>query len=62
MHEHKAQGAVSIQVIEGALTVNAAGSRHSLSAGCLLVLAPGIRHDVKAEVRSLMLLTVCLGT
>ncbi len=58
--QHKANGAVFIQVIEGALSLSVAGQKHSLLTGGLLVLEPGVLHDVHAEEESLMLLTVCM--
>ncbi len=61
MREHKAIGTVCIHVIEGRITLTANGEQHTLEAGGLLVLAPGIQHDVSAEQDSVMLLTVCLG-
>jgi quercetin dioxygenase-like cupin family protein len=60
MREHRASGTVFIQVLEGRLTVNAQGQRHELVAGRVLVMAPGVVHDVRAEEPARMLLTVCL--
>lgn len=62
MREHRANGTVVIQVIDGRLSLNVAGVVHSLAAGGLLVLAPGIEHDVEAHEMTLMLLTVCLDS
>ena len=61
MREHKTNGTVFIQVIEGRLTLTMKGKKHRLETGGLLVLAPGIPHDVLAEQDSVMLLTVCLN-
>ena len=61
MPEHKAPGTVFIQVLEGKMWLDVVGKRHLLEAGGMLVLAPGVLHDVKAEEKTLMLLTVCLG-
>lgn len=60
MPPHQAKGTVVIQVIEGHLTLEIAGEAHSLHAGAVLVLAPGVQHDVQAHETTLMLLTVCL--
>lgn len=60
MDEHQANGVVSIHVLEGALEVNAAGESHKLGGGQILMLAPNIRHDVRATEKSKMLLTVHL--
>lgn len=61
MREHKANGTVCIHVTEGKIALTVKSEKHSLEAGDLLVLAPGIPHDVFAEQDSVMLLTVCLG-
>lgn len=60
LEEHSANGVVSIHVLEGLLTVGAAGESHDLSSGQVLVLAPNVRHDVRAIQASQMLLTVHL--
>jgi len=61
MPEHKTEdGTVCIQVIEGRISLTMKGEKHSLETGGLLVLAPGIPHDVLAEQDSVMLLMVCL--
>ncbi len=59
LRQHKANGTVLIQVIEGALSLMVAGEKHKLCVGGLLVLAPEVMHDVHAEEQSVMLLTVC---
>ena len=58
--EHRTNGTVFIQVLRGRLTVHAAGERHDLAAGRVLVLSPGVPHDLRAEVLTHMLLTVSL--
>jgi len=58
--EHLAEGVVSVQVLEGKLKMNVEGQLHDLLAGQILVLAPGVKHNVRAEAPSRMLLTVCL--
>jgi quercetin dioxygenase-like cupin family protein len=60
MREHRASGTVFIHVLQGRLTVNAEDQRHELPAGRVLVMAPGVVHDVRAEEPTRMLLTVCL--
>ena len=61
MREHRASGTVFIQVLQGRLTVSARGEPHVLSAGQVLVMSPGVPHDVRtAEEPARMLLTVCL--
>ncbi|HXE54799.1 MAG TPA: cupin domain-containing protein [Tepidisphaeraceae bacterium] len=56
--EHKADGVVTIQVLQGHIKINAEGQAHDLPAGRMLVLAPGVKHDVLAEQPSRMLLTI----
>lgn len=56
--DHAADGVVTIQVIEGALTVRVDGVDHALDRGHVLVLKPGLTHSVEAMMPSAMLLTV----
>ena len=61
MPPHTAAGAVTINVLQGRLRVRTRGGEHDLPAGNLLVLAPGVQHDVSAaEEPSVMLLQVHL--
>lgn len=60
LEEHQANGVVTIHVLEGALSVEAGGEAHRLSGGQLLVLTPNVRHSVRAEAASRMLLCVHL--
>jgi quercetin dioxygenase-like cupin family protein len=58
--DHTTHGLVTIHVLEGHLTVQADGRDHELRAGCILVLNPDVRHNVRALEASAMLLTVHL--
>ena len=58
--QHVAEGVVTVQVLQGRLKMIAEGQTHDLPAGSLLVLAPGVKHDVHATEPTRMLLTVCL--
>ena len=60
MPQHVAEGVVTVHVLQGRLKMSAEGQSHDLTAGQLLVLAPGVRHDVRADEPARMLLTVCL--
>jgi quercetin dioxygenase-like cupin family protein len=60
MPQHVAEGVVTVHVLAGRLRMSAEGRAHDLTAGQLLVLSPGVRHDVFAEEPTRMLLTVCL--
>jgi quercetin dioxygenase-like cupin family protein len=57
---HRTKGVVTIHLLEGHLQVSAESQVHDLHAGQLLVLAPGVDHDVVAREESRMLLTVHL--
>ena len=59
--EHSAPGHVLIQCLRGALSVQAAGTRHRVGGGEALALEPNVAHDVEAVEESEMLLTVCLA-
>ena len=58
--DHTAHGLVIIHVLEGQLIVQADGHDHELRVGCILVLNPDVRHNVRALEASAMLLTVHL--
>jgi quercetin dioxygenase-like cupin family protein len=57
---HEADGDVTIQTVAGELEVTTPEANHRLPAGALIILAPGVRHDVTARIASQMLLTVHL--
>jgi len=58
--QHVAEGVVTVQVLQGRLKMTAEGQTHDLPAGTVLILAPGVQHDVLATEPTRMLLTVCL--
>jgi quercetin dioxygenase-like cupin family protein len=60
IHEHRTAGTVTIQVVEGEITVVADGRSHRLCAGKVLVLAPKVAHEVRAECAASFLLQVSL--
>ena len=60
LREHRANGTVFIQVLDGRIIVQAQGTRHELTTGQVLVMSPGVPHDLHAEEAARMLLTVCL--
>lgn len=55
---HETEGVVTLHVLTGSLDVTANGTVHTLGAGSILALAPGVRHSVTANVPGEMLLTV----
>ncbi len=60
LSQHKINGMVTIQVIDGTLTVTAEEQTHSLNTGQFLVLSPDVPHSITACEASHMLLTVHL--
>jgi len=56
--EHSAPGLVTIHAHQGRIEVAADGRDHDLGPGQVLVLAPNVKHDVRAREPSVMLLTV----
>jgi quercetin dioxygenase-like cupin family protein len=60
MPEHVAHGTVSLHILEGRMSLQAEGKQHSLAAGQILVLAPGVPHDLHADEDSRMLMTLHL--
>ncbi len=56
--EHKVDGELTIQCIEGRLSVQAHGRTIALAPGDLLFLAGGVAHAVHAEEDSSALLTL----
>lgn len=55
---HETEGPVTVQAIEGRLTIAVGTEAFVLGAGQLLVLRPGQRHTVHAEAESAFLLTL----
>ena len=55
---HRADGPISVQVLEGVLTFRAEAHAVTLRAGQLLTLSAGIPHLVEAEEESAFLLTM----
>ena len=55
---HRADGAISVQVLEGVLTFRAEAHAVTLRSGQLLTLSAGIPHVVEAEEESAFLLTM----
>lgn len=57
---HVAAGTVTLNVLQGHLSVDTPEGHFDMPAGKLLVLASGVRHDVKALQPSTLLLQVHL--
>ena len=58
LHEHLAAGALTIHVLEGRVRLDVGGETVELAVGELLVLEPGLLHDVQAVDESVFLLTL----
>jgi quercetin dioxygenase-like cupin family protein len=58
MRQHRAEGRVSIQQLEGQVCVHLTDRKVNVSAGHLLVLDCGVLHDVEALEESAFLLTI----
>jgi quercetin dioxygenase-like cupin family protein len=58
MEEHRAPGRISIQTLTGRLRLYVQGETIDLTVGQVLVLDPGVTHDVEALEESAFLLTI----
>jgi quercetin dioxygenase-like cupin family protein len=58
MRQHKAEGRVSIQLLQGQICIHLADRNVNMSAGHLLVLDCGVLHDVETLEESALLLTI----
>lgn len=56
--EHEAEGAITVQPVEGRIRFTALGHDHDLGAGQLLSAAPGVKHSVSSRDGAAFLLTV----
>ena len=60
LREHRTSGTVFIQVLRGRMVIGAGGERHEVPAGRVLVMSPGVPHDLRAEEPTHMLLTIAI--
>jgi quercetin dioxygenase-like cupin family protein len=60
LKDHAAEGYVTVHVLSGEIQMATAEQLYRMPTGSLLVLRPGVRHDVRAETASRVLLTVRL--
>jgi quercetin dioxygenase-like cupin family protein len=58
MRQHKAEGRISIQQLNGQVCIHLTDRKVNLSTGQLLVLDCGVLHDVEALEESALLLTI----
>jgi len=61
LKEHSADGVVTIHLVRGHADLAADGKTHDLRPGQMVMLQPGVRHDVHAAEQSVVLLTVAEG-
>jgi len=59
--EHSAKGTVTIHVLRGHAVLTAAGEPFDLRPGQLVMMQPAVRHDLRAEEQSVVLLTITGG-
>jgi len=60
LSDHVAEGIVAIHVLSGQAEIRTPDADHVVPEGSLLVLRPGVRHDLSATVATRVLLTVSL--
>lgn len=58
MHEHVADGPITVHVLEGSVILHAAGEAHTLPAGRVMAIDGGVRHSVSSDDGGLFLLTL----
>ena len=58
LQEHSAPGPITIHALDGAIDVEVEGEKHSLNAGELISMAPGVRHAVRCVKEGSFLLTI----
>ena len=56
--DHHVDGALTIQTLDGRVTVSLLGSSLELSSGCVLAIERGLRHALVAIEESAILLTI----
>lgn len=61
VREHSADGVVTIHTLRGNTVLTVGADEFTLSAGNLIMLQPGVRHDIRAEKQSVVLLTITGG-
>lgn len=61
IQEHAADGVVSVQVLRGHAILSTPTETVDARPGQLVLFQPGVRHDLRAEEQSVVLLTVTGG-
>lgn len=58
LHEHEAEGQITVSVAQGSIRFDAGGEQRTLASGGLLTLRSGIRHAVEALEDSAFVITI----
>lgn len=58
LHEHRAEGPITLAVLEGTLRFSVGADSHTLGRGAILTLGDGISHEVEALEDGAFALTV----
>lgn len=58
--DHVIDGPVILQALAGHMRVTTEDAGYELNEGQLLRLAPGVRHDIAANLDSRLLMTICV--
>jgi quercetin dioxygenase-like cupin family protein len=58
VHEHRAEGPITVAIADGAVRFRASGHEHRLQRGALLALGADIPHEVEADEDSAFVVTV----
>ena len=58
--DHVVDGEVTLHVLSGHPEIETAEQTHRLEGGQMLILGPGVRHDVEALAETKMLMTVAV--
>jgi len=61
MPDHEVDAEVTIHVLDGELEISTAEQDHRVGAGDMLILGPGVVHDVEALAETRMVLTTGAG-
>jgi len=61
VREHSTPGATTVTAIRGHVVVTSGGQTMDLRPGQLVLFQPGIRHDLRAQEQSVVLLTISGG-
>jgi quercetin dioxygenase-like cupin family protein len=61
IREHKTTGSTTVQAVRGHVTLTSGGKPIDLRPGELVLFQPNIRHDLRAEEQSVVLLTITGG-